>query len=51
MSGEIWQFLLIGSVGIVVGLLWLFVIYLPKRTAEGDSDRAVKTTDGPKDPD
>ena len=51
MSGELWQFFLIGGAGIVVGLLWLFIIYLPRRTAEGESDNASKTIEDPEERD
>lgn len=51
MTGELWQFFLIGGVGIVVGLLWLFIIYLPRRTAEGEGDHQAKSVEDPKDPD
>ena len=51
MNGEVWQFLLIGGVGIVIGLLWLSIIYLPRRTAEGESDHPAKSTDDPEERD
>ena len=43
MSGEVWQFILIGGAGAVIAVLWLFIIYLPRRTAEGEGgDHAAK---------
>ena len=51
MNGEVWQFLLIGGVGLIVALLWLFIIYLPRRTAEGESDHAADSTEDLKNSD
>lgn len=57
MSGEIWQFLVVGIVGLVIAVLWLFIIYLPRRTAEGEGDNAahsveaIKSTEDPEDRD
>lgn len=51
MSGEIWQFLVIGAVGIVVALLWLFIIYIPRRSAEGEGDHPAESIEDPKDSD
>jgi hypothetical protein len=51
MSGEIWQFLVIGAVGIVVALLWLFIIYLPRRSAEDESDHPAKSIEDPEERD
>lgn len=57
MSGEIWQFLVVGIVGLVIAVLWLFIIYLPRRTAEGEGDNAahsvetIKPTEPPEEPD
>ena len=31
---EVWQFLAVGAIGVVVILLWIFLIYLPRRTGE-----------------
>lgn len=35
MSAELWQFAAVGGIGAVIVLLWLFVVYLPRRTGEG----------------
>ncbi len=45
MSGEIWQFLVVGIVGLVIAVLWLFIIYLPRRTAEGEGDNVTSPTE------
>lgn len=42
MSGEVWQFILMGGAGAMIAVLWLFIIYLPRRTAEGEGDHAAK---------
>ncbi|MGB3681633.1 MAG: hypothetical protein WA990_04025 [Rubrobacteraceae bacterium] len=47
MSGEIWQFLLVGGVGVAIAVLWLFIIYLPRWTAEGEGDHTAKSTEAP----
>lgn len=36
MIGELWQFLAAGSVGVVAIVLWIFLIYLPRRKWDGD---------------
>ncbi|HZY64745.1 MAG TPA: hypothetical protein VFE21_02560 [Rubrobacteraceae bacterium] len=33
------------GIGLVVALLWLFVIYLPRRTAEGEVATAARFKD------
>lgn len=47
MSGEIWQFLLVGGIGVAIAVLWLFIIYLPRWTAEGEGDHTAKSTEAP----
>lgn len=38
MIGEIWQFLVVLAVGVVAILLWLFLIYLPRRSWDGEGE-------------
>jgi hypothetical protein len=37
--------MLIGFVGIAIALLWLFIIYLPRRTAEGEAGHPAGATE------
>ncbi|MGF1473489.1 MAG: hypothetical protein ACFB50_17340 [Rubrobacteraceae bacterium] len=38
MIGELWQFLAVGAVGLVAAALWLLLIYLPRRSWDGDGN-------------
>lgn len=39
MIGELWQFFAAGAVGIVAILLWIILIYLPRRKWDGDGNK------------
>ena len=39
MGSEVWQFLLVLLGFLVVGVVWLFVVYLPGRTLERWEDQ------------
>ena len=48
MGSEVWQFLLVLLGFLVVGVVWLFVVYLPGRTLERWEDqRPGRGKDGP----
>jgi len=42
MSAEVWQFGAVAAVGVIVILLWIFLIYLPRRTGEGERERSTE---------
>jgi hypothetical protein len=44
MIGELWQFLAAGAVGIVAILLWVFLVYLPRRKWDGDGNKDTDKT-------
>jgi len=44
LSAEIWQFVAVAAVGAVVVLLWLLLVYLPRRTGEGGGRRSAEDT-------
>ena len=39
MIGELWQLLAAGAVAVVAILLWIFLIYLPRRKWDGDGTK------------
>ena len=45
MIGELWQFLVAGSVGIVAILLWILLVYLPRRKWDGDGNNGAEKDD------
>jgi hypothetical protein len=46
LASEIWQFLMVALGIFVVALLWLFVVYLPRRTMERWEDQRPSRGDG-----
>jgi hypothetical protein len=40
--GELWQFLAAGAVGVTAIVLWVFLIYLPRRKWDGDGNKNTK---------
>ena len=44
MSAEVWQFGAVAAVGVTAILLWLFLIYLPRRTGESGRGRTNQDT-------
>ncbi len=42
MSSELWQFAAVLAVFAVVGVLWMFIVYLPGRTMERWEDQRPK---------
>ncbi len=38
MTGEMWQFLGVGLVGVGAGTLWFLLIYKPRRSWDGDKN-------------
>lgn len=45
MIGELWQFLAAGSVGVVAIVLWIFLIYLPRRKWDGEGRDGTEEDD------
>lgn len=45
MIGEVWQLLVAGVVAIVAIILWVFLIYLPRRSWDGDKKSGPKDKD------
>lgn len=41
---EIWQFVAAAGVGVMVIVLWIFFIYLPRWTSEGESKSSATNT-------
>jgi len=41
---EVWQFVAVAGVGVIVIVLWIFFIYLPRWTSEGGSKRSAADT-------
>ncbi|CAN5785001.1 hypothetical protein BH23ACT11_BH23ACT11_13660 [soil metagenome] len=42
MIGELWQFLIALFLGIAAILLWIFVVYIPRRRWDGDGNKTSK---------
>ena len=42
MASELWQFAILMAVFAIVGVLWLFIVYLPGRTMERWEDQRPK---------
>ena len=45
MIGEVWQLLVAGSIGVTVVVLWLLIIYLPRRSWDGDKESKPRKDD------
>ena len=45
MSAEVWQLAVAAGIGAVIILLWLFLVYLPRRTGEDGGNRNRKDDD------
>ncbi len=51
MSPEMWQFVIAAGVGATVALLWILLVYRPRRTGEGQRGDGEKTrSDEPSEP-
>lgn len=45
MIGELWQFLVAGAIGVIAILLWIFLIYLPRREWDGEGRDGTEKDD------
>lgn len=45
MIGELWQLLAAGTVGLVAIVLWVFLIYLPRRKWDGEGRDGTEKDD------
>lgn len=43
MSPEMWQFVIAAGVGATVALLWILLVYRPRRTGEGERDDGAES--------